>query len=112
MENMPDKLINKQLNKNQLEMPASSPAVWLTLRKPLIILAHTIAFAVSLLLSFLVVNEMKFKQTWLVGLYPTLLILFLIVKLPVFWLFRQYRGWWRYVGISDLLGMLRASLFR
>ncbi|OHB61636.1 MAG: hypothetical protein A2167_01545 [Planctomycetes bacterium RBG_13_46_10] len=77
----------------------------------MIILAHTIAFAVSLLLSFLVVNEMKFKQTWLVGLYPTLLILFLIVKLPVFWLFRQYRGWWRYVGISDLLGMLRASLF-
>jgi FlaA1/EpsC-like NDP-sugar epimerase len=113
MEDMPEKITNKQSNKNQnlLEMPASATAVLLTLRKPLIILAHTIAFAVSLLLSFLVVNEMQFKQAWFAELYPTLLILFFVVKLPIFWLFRQYRGWWRYVGISDLLGMLRASLF-
>ena len=35
---------------------------------------------------------------------------FLLVKLPVFGLFKQYRGWWRYVGISDLLGIFGASL--
>jgi FlaA1/EpsC-like NDP-sugar epimerase len=39
-----------------------------------------------------------------------LLLFVLIVKLPVFGLFKQYRGWWRYVGISDLTGIMRASL--
>jgi FlaA1/EpsC-like NDP-sugar epimerase len=38
------------------------------------------------------------------------LLFFLIVKLPIFGLFQQYRGWWRYVGISDLRGILLASL--
>jgi FlaA1/EpsC-like NDP-sugar epimerase len=106
------KITNKQQNSNQnqlkfLTLPSTR---LLAFRKPLIILAHVNAFAVSLLLSFLVVNEMQFKQAWL-DVYPNLLIFFLVVKLPVFGLFRQYRGWWRYVGISDLLGILRASLF-
>jgi len=43
-------------------------------------------------------------------LYPALLMFFLIIKLSVFGLFKQYRGWWRYVGISDLLGIFGASL--
>ena len=34
----------------------------------------------------------------------------LIVKTIIFGLFKQYRGWWRYVGISDLTGIVRASL--
>ncbi len=34
----------------------------------------------------------------------------LVVKLSVFGLFKQYRGWWRYVGISDLIGIVHASL--
>jgi FlaA1/EpsC-like NDP-sugar epimerase len=113
MEDMPEMFINKQLkNNNQnpkkfLTLPSTA---LLAFRRPLIILAHINAFAVSLLLSFLVVNEMQFKQAWL-NVYTNLLIFVLAVKLPVFGLFRQYRGWWRYVGISDLLGILRASLF-
>jgi FlaA1/EpsC-like NDP-sugar epimerase len=82
----------------------------LTFRKPLIILAHITAFAASLLFSFLVTSNMQVRREWLVGQYPFLLLLFLVVKLPVFGLFQQYRGWWRYVGISDLLGILRAAL--
>src|SRR4030042_2913494 len=39
-----------------------------------------------------------------------LLLFFLIIKLPIFVLFKQDRGWWRYVGISDLTGILRSSL--
>jgi FlaA1/EpsC-like NDP-sugar epimerase len=83
---------------------------WLTFRKPLIILAHAGAFAASLMFSFLVTGNMQFRREWLVEQYPFLLLLFLAVKLPVFGLFKQYRGWWRYVGIADLLGILRASL--
>jgi FlaA1/EpsC-like NDP-sugar epimerase len=75
----------------------------------LIVLAHVAAFATSLMLSFLVVQNMQFRREWL-ELYPTLLLFFLLVKLPVFAAFKQYRGWWRYVGISDLHGIVRASL--
>ena len=86
------------------------PGFLLTFRKPLIILAHIVAFAASLMFSFLVAGNMQFRREWLVGQYPSLLLLFLAVKLPVFGLFQQYRGWWRYVSISDLRGILQASL--
>jgi len=82
----------------------------LKLRKLLILLAHIAAFAVSLLLSFLLINNMQLKHDWLVEKYPLLLLLFIIIKLPVFWLFKQYRGWWRYVSITDLMGIMGASV--
>jgi FlaA1/EpsC-like NDP-sugar epimerase len=78
-------------------------------RRSLIVLAHIVAFSVSLLLSFLVAHNMQFRMDVLAEQYFPLLAFFLIVKLIVFGFFRQYRGWWRYVGISDLLGILRAS---
>jgi FlaA1/EpsC-like NDP-sugar epimerase len=90
--------------------PVSPAGFVLTFRKPLIVLAHILAFAASLIFSFLVANNMQFRREWLVGQYPFLLLFFLAVKLPVFGLFKQYRGWWRYVSISDLLGIVRASL--
>lgn len=90
--------------------PASPTGLLLTFRKPLIVLAHIAAFAASLLFAFLVANNMQFKLDWFVRQYPFLLLFFLAVKLPVFGLFQQYRGWWRYVSISDLLGILRAAI--
>ena len=97
----------KEQNRHELMTPA--PAALLRFRRPLIVLAHIVAFAVSLMLSFLVVQNMQFRREWL-QLYPPLLLFFLVVKLPIFGLFKQYRTWWRYVGISDLRGMLLASL--
>jgi len=90
--------------------PAPPTSLVLTFRKPLIILAHILAFAASLMFSFLVAHNMQFRREWLAEQYVFLLFFFLAVKLPVFGLFKQYRGWWRYVSISDLLGILRASL--
>ncbi|MHC4656717.1 MAG: polysaccharide biosynthesis protein, partial [Planctomycetota bacterium] len=75
----------------------------------MIILAHIVVFAASLLLSFLLVHNMQLKRSWL-KLYPPLLLFVLVVKVPVFGLFKQYRGWWRYVGISDMTSIMRASL--
>jgi FlaA1/EpsC-like NDP-sugar epimerase len=91
-------------------LPPTPAGFMLTFRKPLIVLAHILAFAASLMFSFLVANNMQFRQDWFVRQYPFLLLLVLLVKLPVFGIFKQYRGWWRYVSISDLLGILRASL--
>ena len=93
-----------------LRVSTTPPSPLLTLRKPLVILAHVAAFAASLAFSFLVANNMQFKQEWLIQQYPFLLLFFLAIKLPVFGFFKQYRGWWRYVSISDLLGILRAAL--
>ena len=91
--------------------PGDSPrSRLLSFRRPLVVLAHILAFAASLVFSFLVANNMQFQRTWVVEQFPFLLLLALAIKLPVFGLFGQYRGWWRYVGISDLLGILRAAL--
>ena len=91
---------NKDKGLSEFSTPLS--ALLLRVRRPMIVLAHIIAFASSLMLSFLVVHNMQFKGEgdWL-ELYPALLMFFLIIKLPIFGLFKQYRGWWRYVGISD-----------
>ncbi|OHB64247.1 MAG: hypothetical protein A2Y77_07205, partial [Planctomycetes bacterium RBG_13_62_9] len=100
-------------NRGQKTAPSSvlcHPGLLLTFRKPLIILAHIAAFAASLMFSFLVASNMQFRRDWLVEQYPFLLLLSLAIKLPVFGAFKQYRGWWRYVSISDLLGILRAAL--
>jgi len=109
---MPETNTNIKPNSKDQKVPEfSTPlaAPLLRVRRPLIVLAHIIAFAASLILSFLVVQNMQFRAEWL-ELYPALLMFFLVIKLPVFGLFKQYRGWWRYVGISDLLGIFGASL--
>ena len=96
-----------------LGTPHTTHRVWeplLTFRKPLVVLAHILAFAASLMFAFLVTNNMQFRREWLVGQYPFVLLFSLLVKLPVFGAFKQYRGWWRYVSISDLLQIVRASL--
>jgi len=109
----------KSKDQSLSQLPVSSPTLLLRFRKPLIILAHIIAFAASLMLSFLVLNDMKFlgapdaqrvRVNWFVKYYLPYLPIFIAIKLVIFGLFKQYRGWWRYVGISDLLGIFRASL--
>ncbi len=90
--------------------PSSQSALLLKLRKPLIVFTHIAAFAASLMLAFLVLNDMRFERQWLVDYYGRFIAFFIIIKLIVFGLFKQYRGWWRYVGIPDLFGILRASL--
>ena len=106
---MPDLNADKQ-PKNETPSEFLPLATVLRFRKQLIVLAHIIAFALSLMLSFLLANNMQIRRSWLIGQYPPLLLLFVIIKVLVFGFFKQYRGWWRYVGISDLIGILRASL--
>ena len=109
---MPDSNTKTQLkhgNQNSSELSPVS-AMLLRYRRPLIIFAHIIVFAASLFSSFLVVNNMQLRLNWIVNKYPPLLLFFLVVKLLIFGLFKQYRGWWRYVGIQDLTGIMRSSL--
>jgi FlaA1/EpsC-like NDP-sugar epimerase len=68
------------------------------------------AFAVSLVFAFLLAFDMRLSRAWAMYQYPLLLLVALPVKLVIFGQFRQYKGWWRYVGISDLLGIAKASI--
>ena len=36
--------------------------------------------------------------------------LLLIIKLPVFYYFRLFNGWWKYAGMNDLLDIIKAAL--
>jgi len=103
--------LEKKPKNNVISQPeAPLPAIMLRFRKVLIICAHIAAFAVSLMLSFLLISNMRFSRDWFVGQYLALLLFFIFIKLVVFWFFRQYRGWWRYVGITDLTGIMGASV--
>lgn len=90
--------------------PSALPAGLLRFRKQIIMLVHIAAFALSLMMAFLLVSNMQFQQEWLVIQYPRLLVFFVIIKLIVFGYFRQYQGWWRFVSISDILSIVKASL--
>jgi len=86
-----------------------SSGMLLRFRRQIIVLAHILVFAVSLMLAFLLISNMQFNE-WFVGPYPKLLLCFLVVKLLVFAYFGQFQGWWRFVSISDLLAIVKASL--
>ncbi len=90
--------------------PSALPAGLLRFRKQIIMLVHIVVFALSLMMAFLLVSNMQFQREWFFTQYPRLLVFFIIIKLIVFGYFRQYQGWWRFVGISDLLSIVKASL--
>ncbi len=79
-------------------------------RRTFIIFAHICVFCVSLALSFLLIHQMQLLRRWVVYPLPILLLVVLPVKLVMFGYFRQFRGWWRYVGMSDLVEIAKASL--
>ncbi|MCE5184898.1 MAG: polysaccharide biosynthesis protein [Planctomycetaceae bacterium] len=82
----------------------------LRFRRPLIVAAHIACFTAALLLAFLFAFNMQLLRRWFIYQFPVLLAAALLVKLLVFGKTKQYRGWWRYVGLSDLLQIAKASL--
>jgi len=107
---MPDTDKKKQADNASQPQFTRSSNIMLKYRRLFIILAHIVIFMLSLLGSFLLAHNMQFKQEWLIKQFPFLVGIIILIKLPIFGFFGQYRGWWRYVGISDLTGILRSSL--
>lgn len=94
--------------KNSTEFP-SEPASWSSWSRQIkIILAHVLFFTIALFLSFIVAGNMELGD-WFPGRYLKWLLLILTVKLSIFGLFHQYKGWWRYASVSDLLSIIKAS---
>ena len=95
--------------KDTAETSASITGGILRFRRLLIILTHVAAFTAALVLAFLFAFKMALLRRWVIYPFPLFLFFCLLIKLIVFWRFGQYRGWWRYVGISDLIGIAKAS---
>jgi FlaA1/EpsC-like NDP-sugar epimerase len=87
-----------------------SPKGILRYRKALIILAHLACFFGALLLAFLFAFDMQLLRKWAIYQFPILLCVAIPVKLIIFAWFKQYQGWWRYVGLGDLFQIAKASL--
>jgi len=88
------------------------PAGILRYRKLLIILTHIGCFIAALTLAFIFTfsySDLQSKRR-IVYQLPILLIAVVPIKLIIFAWFRQYHGWWRYVGLSDLLQIAKAAL--
>jgi FlaA1/EpsC-like NDP-sugar epimerase len=105
---------------DQSRQPAGASSAWifpeglLKYRRPIIIGVHVLTFALSLLLAFLLANNMNFvgdrEHPWIVRQFPLVALCVIIVKSVIFGSLGQYRGWWRYAGIFDLLSIARAAL--
>ena len=82
------------------------------------VFAHALLFTFALLSAFLLAYNFRLRPLladgvifeWFMKLYVPFLCLSLPSKLFAFYVLGQYRSSWRYVGLRDLAGVLRASL--
>ena len=98
---------------NSKETDKASPQAFsylLHYRKAIILFTHILSFCMALFLSFLLIHNMRLEKAWIFRDFSLMLLFTVPIKLVVFGVFKQYRGWWRYVGISDLLQIAKASL--
>lgn len=70
---------------------------------------HAVLFCFSLFVALGLYYDFKSFGTWFQPLFLPLLPIVLPLKLYVFYRLGLYRGSWRYVGIRDLLNVLKAS---
>ncbi|HPZ96861.1 MAG TPA: nucleoside-diphosphate sugar epimerase/dehydratase [Phycisphaerae bacterium] len=73
------------------------------------VLAHTLLFALALLISFCLRYDFRTRTPWFTEEYLTYLPLTLAVKISVFGFLGLYRDSWRYVGLRDLFAITKAS---
>ncbi|MFN2400321.1 MAG: polysaccharide biosynthesis protein [Gemmatimonadaceae bacterium] len=76
-------------------------------RTALLIALHALVVAVSFTLAFMLRFEWLIPQAYFRTILVTLPLL-LAFRMLAFGYFRLYRGWWRYVGMRDLVDLLRA----
>jgi FlaA1/EpsC-like NDP-sugar epimerase len=87
---------------------AEIPVPFLRYRRIVIVLFQLCLLAVSYYLSFLLRFDFNLTNPYRRAFLITLPFV-LLVKLPVFYYFRLLSGWWRYVGMSDLLDIIKAA---
>ena len=85
-----------------------SSDAFLRYRMPLIVLSQMILICISYYSSFVLRLDSSFDAS-AHSLFWQTLPLVIVVKLVMFYHFGLLRGWWRYVGMSDLLNITSAT---
>lgn len=70
---------------------------------------HTLLFVLSWFLAFCLAYNFKNFDRWFSEFFLPLLPIVVIIKLLVFVLSGQHRGWWRYVGLRDVFSVSTAA---
>ncbi len=99
------------VNERERLVASLRPAIWthfLRYRLLAIFLSQTILLTLTYFFSFFLRLDLSLNEPYLSVFLQTLPVV-LIVKLAVFSYFRLFRGWWRYVGLSDLLDIIKAA---
>ncbi len=84
-------------------------ADFLSYRRLLILISQTILIILTYYFSFLLRLDTDFSVEGKV-LFLATLPMVLILKLPLFYRFGLLSGWWRYVGMSDLVDISKAAV--
>ncbi len=77
-------------------------------RKLVIVLSHLCLVSFSYYASFMLRLDLSLTDPYRSVFFKTLPFV-LLIKLLVFSIFRLFSGWWRYVGMSDLLDIIKAA---
>ncbi len=76
----------------------------------IILITDTLLLALALFLSYTIRLDRSIYDTEKLQ-YLTLLPVILLIKVPVFYFFGLYRGMWRYMSTTDVINLIKASLF-
>src|SRR5688572_1293571 len=80
----------------------------LLLRRPLIAALHACLVAQAWIGAFAIRLDFVIAEPYRTAMLTTLPLV-IVVKLAVFYAFRLFQGWWRYVGLSDLVDIGKAA---
>jgi FlaA1/EpsC-like NDP-sugar epimerase len=80
----------------------------LLLRRPLIAALHACLISIAWAGSFTLRLDFSLDEPFRTAMLTTLPLI-VVIKLAVFYGFRLFQGWWKYVGVRDLLDIAKAS---
>jgi FlaA1/EpsC-like NDP-sugar epimerase len=82
--------------------------VVLFLRRPMIAIVHACLAAAAWIGSFAIRLDFGFQEPYRSAMLATLPVV-IVIKLAVFYAFKLFQGWWKYVGLSDLIDIAKAT---
>ncbi|MFH1417719.1 MAG: nucleoside-diphosphate sugar epimerase/dehydratase [Planctomycetota bacterium] len=82
---------------------------WLHYRQALSLLAHAFLFVVAFFFAFGLYYNFKNFHLWFTPFFVPLLPIVVAIRMSVFALMKMFRGSWRYVGMRDMLSVIKAT---
>ena len=90
-------------------MSPSRGRILLQVRRPLIAALHGALIALAWICSFAVRLDLNVPEPYRTAMISSLPIV-IVVKLAIFYAFKLFQGWWKYVGLNDLIDIAKATL--